>query len=376
MAALLRRFFSTAGAAAAPSPPSWPYKDVFHAIISERDPALLLAKFKSSARLYRFRCNAHVYRVAVRRLAASGDRDAVHDLLSSQKQYPDIAKEGFALRLLTLYGYAGMFDRARELFDEMPSLGCPRTVKSLNAVMGAAMATERFADVPLLFEQLPGELSVVPDVVSYDWLVDAHCRLGRLDDALGALEKMGEADLVPKIETFNKILNGLYENRRFGDADRVWGMMKEGNVAPNVASYNAKIRGLVLAGKMEEARGVFDGLQGVGLEPNVDTFNALIKGFCEEKNVNAVDKLYCELSKYLVSANYVTYALIVPLLCEAGKIDMAYRVSMLSVINKRYIDIDVLQRVVDGLVKKSKIEEAKELAKLCKGHYEKDLIVP
>lgn len=375
MAALLRRLFSTATAGAAAGA-SWPYKDVFHAIIAERDPALLLAKFKSSARLYRFRCNAHVYRVAVRRLASAGDLAAVHNLLSSQKQYPDMAKEGFALRLLTLYGYAGMFDRARELFDEMPSLGCPRTVKSLNAVMGAAVASERCADVPLLFEQLPGELSVVPDVVSYDWLVDAYCRLGHLDDALGVLERMGEADLVPKVETHNKILNGLYEKRRFGDAERVWGVMKEGNVAPNVASYNAKIRGLVLAGEMEEATAVFDGLRGVGLEPNVDSFNALIKGFCEEKNVDAVDKLYGELSKYRFSANYVTYALMVPLLCEAGKIDMAYRVSMMSVTNKRYIDIDVLQRVVDEMVKKSKIEEVKELAKLCTGHYEKDLIVP
>ncbi|KAL6007495.1 hypothetical protein ACLOJK_002752 [Asimina triloba] len=96
-------------------------------------------KFKSSSQSSRFRSKHRVYSVTVRRLAAANLHHFVVDIFEHHKQFPEIATEGFAARLISLYGQAGMFTDARKLFDELPQLKCPRTVKSINAVLTAAL---------------------------------------------------------------------------------------------------------------------------------------------------------------------------------------------------------------------------------------------
>ncbi|KAK1396500.1 hypothetical protein POM88_006363 [Heracleum sosnowskyi] len=48
----------------------------------------------------------------------------MEDILEFQKQFEDITNERFMVRLISLYGKAGMFDNARKVFDEMPELKC------------------------------------------------------------------------------------------------------------------------------------------------------------------------------------------------------------------------------------------------------------
>lgn len=373
----LRRPFSGAAAASDEAPPQRTLKELFDDVNSERDLPELVRKFKSSSDVYRFRCNLGVYRSAVRRLAAAGDLPSVHDILSAQKQYRDIHKEGFAARLISLYGKAGMFGHARDLFDELPLLGCPRSTMTFNTLLSAAVESGNSDKVPdFFFGRLPGELSIKPDIVSYRLLIRAYCEMERLDEALSALEKMKDDDIVPIIAIFDTILTALYENQRFDDADKVWERMEECGVEPDVGSFNAKMRGLVLSGKVEEAAEVFDGLSQRGLRPDIHSFNALIKGWCEKKNVEEVTRLYGEMGKRSISPNYLTFSKMVPVLCEAGDFVLAYKVSKRSIASRCYIHEDVLQRVVDGLVENSMVVEAKELVKLCRGHYDKDLVLP
>ncbi|KAL6012354.1 hypothetical protein ACLOJK_002841 [Asimina triloba] len=113
--------------------------------ITEADPAKAWPRLSSCFELIgasessRFRSKHRVYSVTVRRLAAANLHHFVVDIFEHHKQFPEIATEGFAARLISLYGQAGMFSDASKLFDELPQLKCPRTVKSINAVLTAAL---------------------------------------------------------------------------------------------------------------------------------------------------------------------------------------------------------------------------------------------
>ncbi|KAL6006645.1 hypothetical protein ACLOJK_032138 [Asimina triloba] len=123
-----------------PSSPCRPsMKSIVQDIFNETNFQSLIQKFKSSSQSSRFRCKHRVYSNTVRRLAAANLHHFVVDIIEHHKQFPEIATEGFAVRLISLYGQAGMFTDARKLFDELPQLKCPRTVKAINAVLTAAL---------------------------------------------------------------------------------------------------------------------------------------------------------------------------------------------------------------------------------------------
>ncbi|CAA7040118.1 unnamed protein product [Microthlaspi erraticum] len=56
----------------------------------------------------------------------------IEEILEEQKKYHNMSKEGFIVRIINLYGQAGMFEHAQKVFDEMPERNCKRTVLSFN----------------------------------------------------------------------------------------------------------------------------------------------------------------------------------------------------------------------------------------------------
>uniref|UniRef100_A0A6I9RJ00 Pentatricopeptide repeat-containing protein At1g55890, mitochondrial n=1 Tax=Elaeis guineensis var. tenera TaxID=51953 RepID=A0A6I9RJ00_ELAGV len=64
--------------------------------------------------------------------------NAVEAIFEEQKRYPaGIAREGFDVRLISLYGKAGMPANAAASFHQLPALGCSRSVMSFNALLSA-----------------------------------------------------------------------------------------------------------------------------------------------------------------------------------------------------------------------------------------------
>ncbi|XP_021719450.1 pentatricopeptide repeat-containing protein At3g13160, mitochondrial-like [Chenopodium quinoa] len=146
----------------------------------------------------------------------------IEEILEDQKQYKDITDEGFTVRFICLYGKAGMFDHAHKLFDEMPELNCKRTVLSYNALLGTCVNSKNFDKVDGFFRELPGKLSIKPDVVSYNTVIKAFCEMGSLDSALSLLDEMEKEGLRPNLITFNILLDAFYRKLRFLDGDKLW----------------------------------------------------------------------------------------------------------------------------------------------------------
>ncbi|KAF9599190.1 hypothetical protein IFM89_035649 [Coptis chinensis] len=69
----------------------------------------------------------------------------------NKNKFDDITKQGFAMRLISLYGKPGMFDHALKLFDELPE----RTVKMYNALLNAnaSVVSNKFDETHKLFRE-------------------------------------------------------------------------------------------------------------------------------------------------------------------------------------------------------------------------------
>ncbi|KAK8546760.1 hypothetical protein V6N13_093803 [Hibiscus sabdariffa] len=154
------------------------------------------------------------------------------DASNGSKKYEDISKEGFAARLIRLYGRSGMFEHAYKVFDEMPKRG----LMSFNALMGACVNAKKFDKVDGFFKELPQKLSIEPNLVSYNTVINAFCEMGSLDSARLMLDEMEKKGVQPDVITFNTLLHSFCKNGRVGDGEKIWGKMVEKNVAPDIRS--------------------------------------------------------------------------------------------------------------------------------------------
>ncbi|XP_058091452.1 small ribosomal subunit protein mS78 (rPPR3a)-like [Magnolia sinica] len=355
---------SSPPSSASPSPSSLsppPLKSIVDDLFQEANLQALVQKFKSSSQCHRFRSKHRIYSVTVRRLASANLHDSIADILNHQKQFPEISTEGFAVRLISLYGQSHMFDHARNLFDELPQLNCPRTVKSFNALLTAALNSKLFHKVTELFDTLPPEISVKPDVFSYNILIQAFCKMGSFGSAVSVLDMMEMNGVKPDLVTFNSLLNGFYTGSQFSDAEKIWTKMEEYNCVPNIISYNERLRGLVLEGKTEEAVKLVGELGSRGLKPSIFSFNSLIKGYCNDGNLEEAKRIFSELVNNDCVPNRWTFEILIPRVCEKGDLNWAVKVCKEGMHRRRSVDVGVIQVVVDALVRESRVEDAKKL---------------
>ncbi|PIA58414.1 hypothetical protein AQUCO_00500381v1 [Aquilegia coerulea] len=327
----------------------------------ERDLTRFVENFKTLSDIPYFRSRQRIYEIAVLRLASAEKFSLIEEIIQHQKKYDNITSEGFAKRLICLYGKAGMFDHAFKLFDELPQLNCQRTLLSFNALLTACVQSKQFNKVEKLFRDMPLKLSIVPNVVTYNIVIQALCGTGSFDSAESMLGEMESNEVTPSLITFNTIMHGFYYNERFSDGERIWARMENSGIAPDIVSYNGKMQGLLNGGKISEAVELFEELQSRKLKPNLITYNFLIKAYCNDGNLEAAIRTYDLLLKKRYVPNRSTLETLIPFIYEKGDIDRALKLCKENVSVNCYIGVGTLQTVVNGLVKASRTEEAEKL---------------
>ncbi|CAN7084478.1 unnamed protein product [Brassica oleracea var. botrytis] len=363
----IRRFSSAASSetTAAISPPT--KKSLSSIVNDERNPKRIVEKFKMACESERFRANIAVYDRTVRRLVAAKRLHFVEEILEEQKKYPDMSKEGFAARIISLYGKAGLVENAQKVFDEMPERKCKRSVLSFNALLSAYGVSKRFDVAEQLFNDLPDKLSIKPDIVSYNTLIKALCEKGSLSEAvalLGDIENKG--GLKPDIITFNTLLLSSYLKGEFEQGEEIWAKMAEKNVARDIRSYNARLLGL--AAKSEELVSLFEELKASGIKPDVYSFNAMIRGSINKGKMEEAKTWYEEIVKQGYRPDKATLALLIPALCKAEDFGCAIELCK-ETFSKRYlVGQTTLQELVNELVKGGKRGEAEEIVEIAKNN--------
>ncbi|KAK1422627.1 hypothetical protein QVD17_17913 [Tagetes erecta] len=337
-----------------------PAKTIYDELYKERNLKTVVQKFKKLSQSHLFRKQANVYNNTVHRLASAKKHKWVEEILEDQKQYDDISKEGFAIRLISLYGKSGMFDHAHKVFDEMPERNCLQTVKSFNALLGACVNCKRFDKVDEVFKQLPEKISVKPDIVSYNIVIKAYCEMGLFELASSMFDEMRCNGINPDLVTFNTLLIGFYGNGRFDDGEIFWDkMMNNASISPDIRSYNARLVGFVHEKKLTKA---VDLIENLGcLKPDEFSYNAIINGFCNNGDLEEAKKWYTKLVESDSAPNKATFATLIRFASKMCDFDWAAELFKQSFEQKCVVDPYVMQLVIDGLVKESKTEEAKKL---------------
>ncbi|VAH64879.1 unnamed protein product [Triticum turgidum subsp. durum] len=282
----------------------------------------------------------------------------------------ETSAEGFATRLIRLYGRASMPSHAAATFHKLPAQH--KSNMTFNSLLSCYADAGDFDGLTAAFQEIPATYpSIAPTVYSYNVLIHALCQKPDISAALETVLLMEKHGVSPDIITFNTLLNGFCNNGRFDEAETVWEMIKERNLEPDAKCYNAKLRGLVAEGRIDDAAAVLEGLEKDGPKPNTVSYNELIRGYCKAGKLQEAKKLYDDLVKNECAPNKGTYETLLPHLLQAGELDCALTYCYKIFSHKRNLRVEcgVLQDVVNALVDESRVEEAAKIVVLGRKKY-------
>lgn len=266
-----------------------------------------------------------------------------------------------------------MFDHALNTYNQMDELGTPRSTVSFNALLAACNNSRLFDRVPQLFDEMPKRYGLVPDKVSYGTLIKAYCEKGSAELALKTLEEMEEKGVEVTAVTFTIILDALYKMGRIDEAERVWNEMVEKGCSPDVATYNVKISH-AHGGMPEDVKGLIEEMTASGLKPDTISYNYLLTSYCRNESMDEAMKLYEELEASGFRPKAATFRTLIHYLCKNGAFEMGYDVFKRSVFHHKIPDFATLKVLVEGLVAKKKLKDAKGLIRTVKKKFPSNVL--
>ncbi|TVU47988.1 hypothetical protein EJB05_07606, partial [Eragrostis curvula] len=136
------------------------------------------------------------------------------------------------------------------------------------------------------------ELGVEPDLVTYNSLIDCHCKNRGVDKAYELLDEMRKKDISPDVITYTSLIGGL---GLIGQPDKAKGLLKEMHELgchPDVAAYNAAIRNFVIAKRLGDAFALMDEMASKGLMPNPTTYNLFFRLYYWAYDIGSAWQLY------------------------------------------------------------------------------------
>ncbi|KAK9069644.1 hypothetical protein SSX86_011548 [Deinandra increscens subsp. villosa] len=157
---------------------------------------------------------------------------------------------------------AGDLDNASVVARQSVFSSTRPTVFTCNAIIGSMYRGKRYLDAIALFTYFFKQSNIVPNVVSYNFLIVSHCENGEVDKGLEVYQHIKEnAPFSPSAVTFRHLTKGLVDAGRIDEAvNLLWKMVGDGHGADSHV-FNNIILGFLNLDNLEKANEFFDELK-------------------------------------------------------------------------------------------------------------------
>lgn len=272
--------------------------------------------------------------------------------------------------LIRTCGEAGLAKTLVERFIKSKSFNYRPFKHSYNAILHSFLVLNQYKLIEWVYEQMLLDGGFSSDILTYNIVIYAKYRLGKVDQVLTLLGEMDRNGFSPDFHTYNillhaiskgdigkgdldkedlgkekeqfkalKLLNYMRETgieptvlhfttlidgfSRAGKLDACqyfFNEMKKNGCMPDVVAYTVMITGYVVAHELEKAQEMFEEMLSKELVPNVFTYNSMIRGLCMARKFDEACSMFKEMERKGCSPNSVVYITLVSCLRNAGRV--------------------------------------------------------
>lgn len=203
-----------------------------------------------------------------------------------------------------------------------------------NTLMNALCKLRRIDEACYLYTVM-SRMGVAPDRVSYTTLIQGLCMVGDVRMAHELLNRMLEKSMIPTPLTWNHVIDGYGKQGDKRKALHIRDQMTINGVSPNVYTYNALIHMLIKGGEIGEAHSLMKEMLVAGSPlPDTVTYNLLVGAESKYGHLYSAYQVYVDMKNRGYDPDVVTYTELIRGYCLRGKIQEA----------ERFFTIDVLQK--------------------------------
>jgi leucine-rich PPR motif-containing protein len=274
----------------------------------------------------------------------------------------------------------GDFDRVFHLLDEMEKRGINPSIVTYNTVINGLCKFGRTSEADEVSKGIAGdvitystllhgyieeenitgtletkrrleEAGVCMDVVMCNILIKALFMVGAFEDAYVIYKGMPEMDLVANFVTYSTMIDGHCKVGRIGEALEIFDEFRRTSIS-SVACYNCILNGLCKNGMVDMATEVFIELNEKGLALHVNTYMMLIKAIFKAEGADGVFSAVCRLQNLRPEIYGTICNDAIFFLCKRGfpetasEVYIAMRMKESTVTSKSYYSI--LKELVSG----------------------------
>ncbi|KAI5652759.1 hypothetical protein M9H77_29946 [Catharanthus roseus] len=320
-----------------------------------------------------YRHTVNAYHLLMKIFAEAEEFKAMWRLVDEmiEKGYPTSART-FNILICTC-GEAGLAKKVVEKFLKSKTFNYRPFKHSFNAILHTLLVENQYKLIEWVYQQMLVE-GHSPDTLTYNIVMCAKYRLGKLDQFHRLLDEMGRNGFPPDFHTYNLLLHVLGKGDKPLAALNLLNHMKEvgcepsvlhfttlidglsraGNLEacnyffdemikhgcmPDVVCYTVLITGYVVAGEIDKAQQIFNDMMSKGQLPNVFTYNSMIRGLCVAEKFEEACLMLKEMEARGCNPNFLVYTTLVGYLRNAGQLSQAHDVIRHMVEKGQYIHL-------------------------------------
>lgn len=157
---------------------------------------------------------------------------------------------------------------------------------SANIVLASCVGAERLEEASVVLTEMSHE--GLADQITYNTLLKAYAKAGKLDQCFDVYESMREARVAPTQVTYGILLDGCVNAKQPHRAFELFTEIQAEGCEMNTVMYTTVIRGFERAGHVDKAMEVYSQMRCAGDVPlDAVTFSILIKANCDAGRVEA-----------------------------------------------------------------------------------------
>uniref|UniRef100_A0A803QDU7 FAD-binding PCMH-type domain-containing protein n=1 Tax=Cannabis sativa TaxID=3483 RepID=A0A803QDU7_CANSA len=340
------------------------FNELLLALVVAEEPYLALKLFDEMSS-YGLEPDSWTFSVIIRCYCENNDFDEAESVLRYMLDNGFVPNFSAVNILMNSLCKKGKLQRAFGVLDLMGGIGFKPTVQIYNCLLKGLCYVGRVEEAFDMLMRMKKDSIVGVDMYSYTAVMGGFCKVGRSDEAMELLNEALEMSLSPNVVTFNTLFNGFCVEGRPLEGIKILKMMKERDCQPDYISYSTLLHGLLKWRKTKTALRICNEMLEIGLNVDKKMMNSLLRGlcrrFCRGRKEDLFRDAYQFFEKMKNDGNVFessTYDLVIQTLCIGKKIDEA-SVSLQTMIRMGFSpQIIILNGVIQALCVEGKANEA------------------
>lgn len=193
-------------------------------------------------------------------------------------------------KAIALAGRAKNVELAADLFSEAGAVGLLET-SVYNALMTAYMYNGLTKKAVSIFEDLKGDPSCKPTIVTYNILLSIYGRSMLVDHMEAVLRTIDESKLTRNLNTYNTVIAGYVTAWMWDQMESTFRAMDEEHIEPDVNTILLVLRGYAHSCNLEKMERTYELVKEQVNDRQMPLIRAMICAYCKSSHPERVQKI-------------------------------------------------------------------------------------